>query len=265
VQTKVDSTRLSLLAGELKVKDLSIANPTGYTEPHFMTIGKSEAALTINSITKEVIEVPYIRLDNLTLSLEKKGEQANYDVILANIKDFQTKIAEKVGSGSQTTSTTEAEKSAGGSKRIIIREITITDVKVDATVRPLGGIIGNQNVRIVIPQIQLKDVGSDSDKAVLVDQVSGVIVAAILKSIVEQAGGQLPGEIGKGLATGVNALGDIGVQSIKVIGNVGKGVVEGVGGAVNEVGKGVGGAVNEVGKGIGSIFGGDKKKTEEEK
>lgn len=251
VPTQVDQVDLRIMDGQLHLTQLNIENPKGFTSANFMAIGKASAQVTLASLRSDVVEIPSIQFDTVELALEKNDKSANYDVILANIKAFETKVHSTLGTSSKPSEPQPAPTQAPSSKRVVIRQIVINDVLVHATVKPLAGMLGTQNVKIKIPQIILKDIGNDSNQAVLADQLSGIVVAAILRAVVEHAGTQLPSEIGKGLNQGLNALGNLGVKSLEVVGKVGVGVLEGVG-------KGIG----EVGKGIGNLFGSDSKPEE---
>lgn len=235
VPTQVDVAHLELLSGELGLKKLQIANPSGFSGPHFMTVGDLDAAVTLRSLTKDTIEVPYLKISDVYVSLEKQGDKANYEVILANIKEFQK--------GFKSSDTQKSQSPQGGgqaastsSKRFVIKEITLKDVKVDAQVKQMGGLLGTATVRINIPEIRVKDIGTDEGNAVAIEEVTGVVTAAVLKAVLEQGGGVLPPEIAKGLN---GALGGIGGASIEVIGGVTKGVLDGTGKMIEGVGKGI--------------------------
>jgi hypothetical protein len=250
VQTQVDVAHLELLSGELGLKKLEIGNPAGFAGPHFMTVGDLDAAVTLRSLTNDTIEVPYLKISDVYVSLEKQGEKANYEIILANIKEFQKGFD---SSDKQKSSAPEGagKETSTSSKRFVIKEISLKDVKVDAQVKQWGGLLGTATVRINIPEIRVKDIGTEEGNAVAIEEVTGVVTAAVLKAVLEQGGGVLPPEIARGLN---GALGGLGGVSVEVIGGVTKGVLDGTGKVIEGVGKGLEG-----------IFEGGKKKEEEKK
>ncbi len=246
VPTHVDVAHLGVLAGELSLKKLQISNPQGFSSAYFMTVGNLDAAVTPSSLMKDTVEVPYLKLTEVYVSLEKKGDKANYEMILDNIKEFQKgfKSSETKQSSGQPTA-----QASSSSKRFIIKEISIKDVKVDARVATLGGLLGSRTVRVTIPEIKVKNVGTEEGNAVAIEEVTSVVTAAVLKAVVEQAGGVLPPEIAGGLNAGLGALGGLGGGTVEVLGTVGKGVLD-------EAGK----AIEGIGKGIEGIFEDDKAK-----
>jgi hypothetical protein len=252
VPTQVDVAHLGLFTGELSLKKFQVANPEGYSAPHFMTIGNLDAAVTLNSLTKDTIEVPYLKLTDVYVSLEKKENKANYDVILANIKEFQKQFK---SSATEKTPGQPGTQASSSSKRFVIKEISIKNVKVDAQVKTLGGLLGSSTMRVEIPEIVVKNVGTEEGNAVAIEEVTGVVTAAVLKAVLEQGGGVLPPEIARGLGAGLGALGGLGGGTVQVIGTVGKGVLDGTGKLIEGTGK----ALGDIGKGIGEIFEGDKK------
>ncbi len=244
VPTQVDVAHLGLLAGELSLKKLEITNPQGYSGAHFMTIDDLDAAVTLKSLTQDTIEVPYLRLTDVYVSLEKKGEKANYEVILENIKEFQ-KGFKSSDTQKSPGATGGGKESSSSSKRFVIKEISIKNIQVDAQVKQMGGLLGTATVRITIPEIKVTNIGTEEGNAVAIEEVTGVVTQAVLKAVLEQGAGVLPPEIARGLN---GALGGLGGVTVEVIGTVGKGVLDGTGKVIEGIGKGIEG-----------IFEGDKK------
>ncbi len=258
VETKLDGIHVGLLSGSVSLDGLSVANPQGFKAEHFLKLGDGSVELSLGSLMGDKVEVSSLKLNHINIALEKDKGKANYDVILEN-------IAKATGSDAEP-----APDQAEG-KKFVIKELVITDVNVKAEV------IGGLSVPVKIPEIRLTDIGTDSDKGVLLKDLSGIIVTAILATVAEQAGDLLPGDIGKGLQGGLAAVGDLGQFGVLVVGNVTAqaGQIAGeaaeklgeTAGQVGEKAKAVGDeankAVEKLGEGLGSLLG-NKKKEEPE-
>lgn len=257
VETKLDGIHIGLLSGSVSLEGLSVANPQGFKADHFLKLGDGSVEVTLGSLMEDKVEVPSLRLNHVDIVLEKDKGKANYDVILEN-------IARVTGSDAEP-----APDEAEG-KKFVIKELIITDVNVKAEV------IGGVSVPVKIPEIRLTDIGTDSDKGVLLKDLSGIIVTAILATVAEQAGDILPGDIGKGLQNGLAAVGDLGEFGVQIVGDVTAQAEAMVGEAADKLGqtadkvgetaKQVGDeankAVGKLGEGLGGLLGGKKENTE---
>jgi len=252
VDTRLDGVRVGL--GSLSMQGLSVANPEGFKADHFLKLGDGRVEVTLGSLMSDTVEVPSLKLSDIELVLEKDKGKANYDVILENLA--------KLGGGEQ-----DPAADAGEGKKFVVHEIVITNVKVKAEV------IGGMSVPVTIPEIRLTGVGSDSDKGVLLKDLSGIVVAAILKSVADLPANLLPGGIGEGLQGGLAAVGDLGKFGVSVVGDVTAQAGEIVGQAAEKLGEGAeqvgekakqvgdeaGKAVDKLGEGLGGLLGGKKK------
>jgi len=96
----------------------------------------------------------------------------------------------------------EAAKKEG--KKFVIREIVIKDVKVHIDMLGIGD--GLSRVTIPIGEIRLKDVGTESNKGVLLSEITAVLITAIFKAAVENGGGLIPDDMLGELKIGLGNL-----------------------------------------------------------
>jgi len=236
VPTTVDSVSLSPFGGSAGVKGLTIGNPPGYETPHFMAIGSAGSAFKLGDLTADTITVDQIRVDGMSVNLEKKeGGDSNYEVILENMKKGEEQ---------------EEPPPDEPGKRFVVKEVVLTDIRVRADLVVAGKPV--EEITLKISEIRLEDVGSDTEGGALASQLMGTIVKATLQAIVTQGADVLPGAIVGTLKVGLEGLGKLGVKGVRVVGEAGGKAVDVVGGAA----KGIGDAV-------GGLFGG--KKDEEKK
>ncbi len=250
VETKLNRIHVGLLSASVSLNGLTVANPEGFKSEYFMTLGDGSVEVSLGSLMGDKVEVPLLTLNHINLALEKDKGKANYQVILDH-------LAEVSGPRDEPAEDTEG-------KKFVIKELVITDVKVKAEV------IGGVSVPITIPEIRLTDIGSDSDKGVLLKDLSGIILTAILTTVVEQAGDILPGGIGEGLQGGLASVGDLGDFGMRVVGDVTSQASEMVGEAAEKLEEKAKVAKEEVGKtvdklkaGLGGFLGGNNDKQDQ--
>jgi uncharacterized protein involved in outer membrane biogenesis len=191
VQTTLGSASVKLFQGGLSLNKLNVANPQGFKSTHFLTLGAGDVTVTLGSLRHDVVKVPSLKLEGVDINLEKGPDKANYQVILANLKKNQA------GEGQPP------EPKAA--KRYIINRLDISNVKVHVN---LLGVPGS-DLDLPIDRIELQNVGSETGKGVLLRELAGVIVQALLAAVVEKAGAIIPGDIAAELKNGLGQLQDL--------------------------------------------------------
>jgi AsmA family len=226
VPTALDGISLRPFVGYGSIEGLEISNPKGFETPYFMRLTEGKASMDISSVLTDTVVVKSIELDGLKAHLEKSKAGSNYEVILANMKKGEE---EEGASG---------EEEPG--KKFLVERITVTNIDVRADLAVVGEKLSSVDFRI--DEIVLENVGSGSDSGVIMSELMGTIVKAVLVAIVEQGARVLPEVMVKGLGAGLKGVGKVG---FKVTVRAGGKTLEVLGGA----GKAVGGAIK-------GIFGG---------
>lgn len=248
VPTSLDKADVGLLSGEFSMAGFNVANPEGFTSPHFLALSAGSVSVSLGSLRQEVVELPTLILSGISMNLERAGDKSNYKVILENLKRFES------GGGPPD------KKPEEGGKKFVIRNLEIRDVNVHVNLIPAGGEL--TKVDVPIDLIQLKDVGSGGE-SVRMSDLAGVILKTIM-TVAVQKGGQLPGDIAIELTNGLGELQNLGDQGITVLLGDG-GVVQTFGKTAEELGKQaeegakkLGDEAKKIGEGIGNIFGKEK-------
>jgi uncharacterized protein involved in outer membrane biogenesis len=256
VPTTLNKASVGVFSGTFAMAGLNVANPQGYTTSHFLNMGQADTAVSLGSLLNDKIEVQLIHLADIDVNLEKKDGKANYDKILDNLKRFE----------SSEPSTTEKQ-----GKKFVVHQIKIDNVVVHVDVLPIGGELTRVNV--TVPQIMLKDIGSDTDQGVVIGDLTNIMVQAILRAVVEKGGDLLPKELLNDLGGALAQLKDLDklgvtltadtMKSVETVAEVGKQAIDtaaqGVGEATKKLGEatkdvpGVGKTLEGVGKGVEDV------------
>lgn len=249
VPTTVDSMKIGVLTTSGSMHGLSVANPSGYADAKFMGLGEGALALDARSLMSDVVRVPTIRLSDLSLALEQKGlSESNARTILDYVKTSLPK-----GGGSTTGG-------SSGGRKFVIDELLITNITI--TAKSSGLPILQPNVNLKVPQIKLVSLGSGGKDPIGLDQLTAIVIDAVMKAALEAGAGQLPQQLVDGIFGGLAGLGgtlpdfdlkvDLG-QGFKDLGTIGElagklGVD--LGSLGDALGKEATGGLGEVGKKI---------------
>ena len=265
VDTTVDKASIGVFSGQFGLGGLRVANPQPFSPAAFLKLGEGDVSVTMGSLMRGQVEVPRVTLSNVELTLEYNGDLGNYDVILENLQ----------GPGTDDPSPAPPEPDTGDEepgKKFIVREIVIENVVVNTDFK----LVGDKSTKMTfnIPKIELHDVGSDSGGGVVLSQLSGTVIQAVLEAVVQQGADVLPDLVIGSLDAGLDGLGKLGdqiaVEGAKVVKDIGENVEKGlkeVGGevekGVDEVGEAVEGVGKDLEKGLNQLFEGLGKKADE--
>lgn len=245
VPTELASADVGVFGGTVALAGLRIANPEGFKGDAFLTLGDGGLAVSLGTLRQDVVEVPSLSLTNIDLHLERAGEQANYQVILDNLKRFE--------SGDAPT-----PKDGEGGKRFIIRKVEIRDVAAHIQLIPLGGELST--IEVVVPEVILTDVGADNP--LKLGELMNVVTQALLSTIAANANGALPEDLARELTDRLGQLDALKAQGIGVAADFGEGLEKVVGDLKDLQGQieGIGDELEDAGDQIRGLLGGDKKK-----
>ncbi len=283
--TTVDEVNLGITDGTFSMSGLKIANPTGFTSDHFLTLGDTSVQLQTSSITSDVIAVPTVAFNNIDIILDKGGDPSNYNTILNSLKRFET-------------SDTKAAPENSGGKKVAIDSLTLNNIDIRVANMP-GVSLLTGDVAINIPSIELKNIGKDEPMTAA--QVVNLVIKTVLTAAVEAGGGILPTDVLSGLASGLTDLSSLSDMGITVLNDAGELVGEQLDNVLDQVGnitdgaqdaidnatkdlpagigdglkdatkdvtdqaeKAVDDAKEEIEKGLGNLFGNKKKEDEED-
>ncbi len=213
VDTTLDKIRIGLLSGKATLKGLNVAEPPGFKTPHFLNLAQGSVAISLPSLTKDVIEIPQLELSGIDMYIEKdKDGKPNYQVIMDNQKQHET----------QKTST---------GKKFVIRDVTIRDVTLHADVLPIGG-----PLLVKVPELKLKNVGTAGENGVDMAELVNVLVKATLSSALANGKNILPNDLVADMDKGLQNLSSLTGTGAEAIGNLGKQITSGVGAGLDNVG-----------------------------
>ena len=250
VPTTVSSVDIGIFSGHSELTDLEIQNPKEYPGT-FLKLSDGILDVNLGSLLGSSIEVKEIAFDGIDLAFIQKLGGSNVDVILQNVKK---------NTASTDESKKEEPKKSSDGRKFIIDELKITKVSVAISVEPISS--ATKPSVIPINEILVKDIGK-KEGGVTTDQIVGIVVQAVVHSVLEAAPGEIPSVMLQGMKGGLSSLGTLDLGDLSF--NAGDGfkqISNSIGDIGKDGGKKIGDAIDGIGKGIGDLFG-DKDKDKE--
>lgn len=194
VESSVDDVDVGLTKGAFDLRRMTIANPPGFTAPHFLAIGTARARWDNGTIFSERIEMPELTLDGFDVHLERNASGSNWSRILEHLD--QVAGAKAPGK--------EPAPEAQGKRALRVRRIVLDHVKVTLHLSDVP--VGAGTHALELPKIVIEDFQSDGSTLEIVSTLTRAIVTAVLDQSVKSGGGVLPKDVLKDLDGGLAGL-----------------------------------------------------------
>ena len=232
VGVSVGGVDLSVLRGELDLKNIEINNPPGYEHDKFLELRQADITVDTSSLLSDTVNIKDIRLDGAKVVLEQRGISGN------NLQDIIKQLPAK-----------QEESSEPGGKKLHIDTLEITNTQVSVKLLPVPGKI--DTIPLKLDTIKMTDLGSDNELDTVT--LTRKILLAIAGGIAQQGAGILPKDMIGSLVSELTNLGALpgafintGAKVLKAGTDIGKGATE----AGKETGTGVIKEVEGVGKSV---------------
>lgn len=243
VKTTVDDVSIGLVSGETAIRGLAVDNPQGYAPVKFLALGAVEVDAPISGLTGEKIVIERLVLRDLTIDVEKGADgKLNVERIVENLK--KATGADKPAEKPVEEPKPQPAPPAGESKEALVRELRLEAITVN-----LRNIAGGKDgvVEVKLPDLVLRDLSSKGGVDVLASEVSGVVIGAVMKSVIAANIEGIGSDVLGGMQGAVEGIGGVIGGSLRGAVDVG---VAGAGAALDAVGKGLG----DIGKGAGKLM-----------
>ncbi len=240
VPVSVEDIDVNPLRGVVRLKQLAIGNPEGFSTPHLFELEGLRVDLSMRELLRGKKRVTLVSVEGPHVWYERKLTESNIGKLLEILAAKQPPAEKKP----------EEEKDKKEGAGVVIDRVVVKDGRIGLKFG-VGG-------ELPLPSIVLKDIGKDDPDGVSPVEAVQRIVTAILRSVTS-----VIADAGDLAVGGVKALGTGALEGGKLVGSGvtegGKLVGEGVGAVGDQAGKAakaVGGALKSVG---GLLGGGDKE------
>jgi hypothetical protein len=202
VNTHVDMVNIKPLSGIIHLKNLTLANPEGYTKDKCLfAVNELHVSINMASIFSDTIKIHKILINAPVCTYEVKNGTSNIDALIAKIN--KGKPAQQQKNTETQAPQQPQEKKAG--KKVIIDEISVNDTKLAYSSTLTAG----HFLTIPIVSLSLKDIGKKNGGETFGDALTQ-IMNALLNSVTSAISGlgDLAGSTAKGATDAAKASSD---------------------------------------------------------
>lgn len=190
VPVALDDADVRPTGGALELGRLHVANPQGFTTPHFLLLGRAYAKWDNGSVFSDQLKIKELTIDGIDVNLERGSNGSNWGAILANL--------EKLSGGKQDPGETPSE---GSKKSLHVDRIEVRNVKLSLTLPGVPVVGGTRSLEL--PPIVIENYDSDGSTMELVAKLTRTVISAVLSQATKSGGDWLPkdvlGDLQKGL------------------------------------------------------------------
>ena len=190
----VEHVDLSLLKGQIELKNLQIGNPKGYSPNDIFRLGNVRVLFEPKSVLTDKIVIKSVVISGTKVSAEMK----NLYSLDSNVSALQANVNKYLGPTSKSQKTEpkkETPKKQSGGKKVVIKDLKIADSSLS-----LG--VSGQTVTIPLPDIHKTGIGEGKKSKSVAEIFADILNMISVESV-------------KGVATAVSDLAKQGWKGAK--------------------------------------------------
>lgn len=173
VGVDIDDLDISILKGTVRIEDLIVKNPPGYTYMNLLELGSGRVTAGIGSLLGDTVRIKELELDGINLVIEQKALSNNLQDVIGSISAGEKQRPEPSG------------------KKLHIDELEISNIKVKVKLLPVPG--KADTVTLNLTPIKMSNLGTDDKLSTGI--LARKIMLAIADGVAEQGVGILPKEM----------------------------------------------------------------------
>ncbi len=222
VRTTIRSTSIALVGERTSLSTVDIANPAGYTDPLFLTVGTASATANLSTFLAigdgTATTINDVTIQNIVLTLEHDASG--------------TLNAARIGNTSQAQSSS-ATPASGTSLHVTVKQLRLEHISIH-----LRNLVGGKDgvVTVSLHDIVLNNVKSDGDSTALANHVSDLVIGSILKAVIASNIQGLSSEVLGGLNDALkNSIGELPSGMSGPLEAIRGGIGDAIDGTINEI------------------------------
>lgn len=204
VPVHLKKASLSLISFKVELKELIVENPEGYKTPSAIEAGRIYVHAPIVQLVRAKPRIETILVEGPVITLEQGAMSSNLVDLMNNVQRFEKGESE--------------DKPAKAEKKIVIGKIRISDAKVNLSTKISMG----KSVPILLPPIELDELGGEDGQGITIAQAMALSLNEIVKSAVSQGGNLMPKDMSKSLNASVASLNETSKQLVGAVGDAGQ-------------------------------------------
>lgn len=195
VRVTLDSVKIQPTDGVATLRGLELGNPDGFKTARALAVGQISMTLDVASLTKDVVRIKEITVEQPELTYEYASGGSNFDVIQRHIESYlMQKLPPK-----------DTPKTQSEPPKLLIDHLYIKGAYAQVTAEILQG----KSVRLPLPDLHLTDIGKKThgaSAAEVAQQVMGAMAKNLNKAVTPLHLGGAADSVKQGAARTVQAI-----------------------------------------------------------
>lgn len=175
-EVKLHAADVKLQDGRAELQDLRIANPRGFSNSSFLSVGAVTVDIDPLSLTRDVIVIDEVRLSEIDLLVEQKALTTNVQALLEQLSGD--------GAESGDASSESATQNQSDPIKLAVKQFTFEQSTVELSTEKWG------DTTIPLPQIKLANLGS-AEQGLTPQQLAEAVTQPVLNQVQRQVKDQL--------------------------------------------------------------------------
>ncbi len=193
VRVSLSDVRIAVADGSATLHGLVVGNPPGFKTPQALSLDEVSLKLDVGSLTTDVIRIKEMSIVKPDVTYEYTLGGSNLDALQRNV--------ERYVAGQGVGNSEPAQDSPG--KKLVIEHVTIKN----GTVNVSADILDGKAVVMPIPDLQMTDIGKQSNGATVGEAMKS-IMSALIQSVTASIGSLNLGTVADSLRNGAEAATD---------------------------------------------------------
>jgi len=162
----VGSVDLSLLQGQIEIKDLKIGNPKGYSSNDIFSLGRVRVVFDPQSVLTDKIIIKSVAISGTQVSAEMK----NLYSLDNNVSALQDNINKYIGVDQKKADTSSKQETASAQsdgKKVIVKDLTVANTSLS-----LG--VSGHTITLPLPDIHKTGIGEDKKDQSIAETIADI-------------------------------------------------------------------------------------------
>ncbi|OGB33458.1 MAG: hypothetical protein A3F78_22510 [Burkholderiales bacterium RIFCSPLOWO2_12_FULL_61_40] len=164
VSVQLESVKILPTDGTATLQGLEIGNPPGFHTARALSMGEVSMELDVASLTKDLVHVKRLWIEQPEITYEYASNGSNLDVILRHVQAY---IAEKSGAQNNLKE-----------RKLVIDHLYIKGARAQVRAEGLQG----KTLSVPVPDLHLTDIGKKS-KGVSPAEATRQVLGALIQSV----------------------------------------------------------------------------------
>ena len=158
--------KLNPFDGVVEVRNLAVANPTGYSAPNLLELGGIKVKVDPKSLLSDTIVVEDVTVSKPMITYEMP------DFSTSNVMQIQQNVAKNTASEEKAEVAEEkTEESEGSSKNVIIRKVLVEGGALSA-ITPVQK--HDTALELTMPAVEIAEIGGEGQKVTVRESITTI-------------------------------------------------------------------------------------------